>query len=748
MKQFHNIRIHIIEPHPDDAFGSASALCFFGAGGVCVHTVTDSQDDRSGTDLTRQPDTRKYITQHQEYGLKDYHWELRIKEAVPYAEMMESYRKNYGAETLSRLCAVLTEIVETAAREHAILASPLGILHPMHMLASGIVLDIASQRLNPEQLWIYVDHPYDLHSMDTDIMQQSIRYAQNRLGWKLLRYDVGGNCQLKAGKIVRAVYHDLHHAEFDGAFEKTMCSFYLPAVSENSSAQIFAPAVLENSSMQTAAHDLVKFARHLQLSRSDILMITSQAYPFLGGGGLANVIYGMGKTAQNFTGQLRILLFCDGSECNFGIRIRETEFKYDAPDGSVRKCSLTTRNYQGLCYYLLSVPELFEGVQEDPQPHIYVELADIVLSRVLELLDFEPCILHCHDWQSAGIPLLIKTKYNKNPACKNIKVVYTIHFYGYQGVCRLREIKPFLDSVPGSRQRQILKKLQYLSLGAQKMAGVSDPELGSLMNAGIRFADCVSTVSPGYARELQTYPALGKNVKVTGIRNGIYIDGKTVSRLDAHTFSEEKRKSKRRLQEALGLEMDAEAMLICMTARLEPVKGVDDVLVILQHLMRLPVQIVIMGDELPFREGYYSGRLRRLAGMFSLKFCYLPFDRKTEMDLYMGADVLLMPSHVESCGTVQMLAMHFGVIPAVSCIAALEDSVALPSKERMEKGVGYFFYHSDCWMMYETILKILDDFRDKEKWDRMVWKNIVTDFSWVNGPVKKYMELYHRLLSQ
>jgi len=735
IRQHEGIRIHIIEPHPDDAIGSAAALCFSGAK-ITVHTVCDPHDDRSGIDLTKQPESRKYISSHKDYGFEDYHWDLREREIVPYGEMVKGYQKNYGEGPLGRLKEVLSGIIAAAINENAVLSCPLGILHPMHMLVSSLVLELAAYRLEPGQLWIYIDHPYDLHSINTNLLQQAVQYARQLLGWELTRYDAGGRgCQTKAGKIVRAIYHDLHHAEFDGAFEKTLCSFYLP--------KMFAGFFVQHKGEDAWN----SFARRLHLQKPGVLMVTSQAYPFIGGGGMANVVYGLGKTIQNFADQVRILLYCNGKEHVCGNFIEETPFTYQAPDGCKYMCRLTVRDYQGIRYYLLSVPELFRKQQDSPQPYTYLLLADIVLKKVLGLLDFNPGIFHCHDWQSAGIPLLLKTKYRGSLDCRNKRVLYTIHFYGYQGVCRFETLKPFLGLTSDYCERRVLKRIQYLTPQAQKMAGTLKPGLVTMMNAGIQFSDCVSTVSQSYAKELAGYPALKEIKKVVGIRNGMFEDLEDMAcPYDENTFVTEKPKCKHFLQETLGFEIDEDTLLICMTARLEPIKGIDDVLTVIPFLMQLPVQLVVMGDEQLSNAGAYSLRLKQLSQMFPKKLCHMPFEAQREAQLYMASDLLLMPSHVESCGTVQMFAMHYGVVPAVSCISALKDSVTLSHKEQMDKGVGYFFYYADCWMIYEVILKALEDYKDKQKWNHMVWKNMVTDFGWANGSIKKYMELYHQLL--
>lgn len=720
------LRIHVIEPHSDDALGSAPALCFCPGAQVVIHTIAGGGPDRDSIDLSVRSECKKYVKAHRKYFLPDYDWDLRIREQIPYENILEEYRRQYGDRQLEKLSEVLQEIIDEVWKEQAHLAIPLGIMHPMHVLVSSMALELVKLwRIKPGKLWIYVDHPYDLHSMGTSLMKQSVSYAEKELGYCMARFDAVGTDLYATGEILRRIYKNHHHAEFDGAFYKTLCGFYLP------------------EKISREQKKLVK------LQKLNILMVAAQGYPFIKGGGMANVLYGLSRSLQNFASDTRILLPWFGRMPEDGAFLMRKEFSHGLPDGSQVECILESRDYQGIIYYLLAIPGI---LRDDRTPLPYAAFAEIILGKVLPMLDYVPDILHCHDWQSAMIPFLLKTRYKKEPLYRKMKSLYTIHFYGYQGILRGKDLRQLLDFPDDRKTDRIFSKLQFLTPKAKKMLEVQQPSLISFMNAGIYFADAVSTVSEGYAEEISDYPAFKKGPEVVGIRNAILYDVynpvtdiNLSGNYDSENFADRKAEIKVQFQRWAGLEENKEIPLICMVCRLETVKGMDSVIEILPELLKLPLQMVIMGDE--GREGYYSHSLEKVKQQFPLKFVHLPFQINKETEVYAASDVILVPSLSESCGTAQLIAMHYGVVPVVSCLTSLRDSVTPLRKEKMDKGVGYLIYPDDGAMLYEAMIMVLQDFRNKEKWNYMVWKCMVTDFSWQGAAMKKYVTLYHRIIS-
>lgn len=183
--------------------------------------------------------------------------------------------------------------------------------------------------------------------------------------------------------------------------------------------------------------------------------------------------------------------------------------------------------------------------------------------------------------------------------------------------------------------------------------------------------------------------------------------------------------------------------MFCMVSRLSKVKGIDTVLNIVGHLLEKSVQLVIVGDD--DEGGRYALALKELMDNHRDRFLYFAFRPELEFQVYAAADILLMPSLSESCGMTQILAMQYGVVPIVSMLSGIQDTVAPFCQETPEKGVGYMVYPDSCWMLLEIIMVAIEDFHDKKLWNRLVKKNMSTDFRWENGTLKSYMELYHQL---
>lgn len=363
----------------------------------------------------------------------------------------------------------------------------------------------------------------------------------------------------------------------------------------------------------------------------------------------------------------------------------------------------------------------------------------------------------------------------------HLKVAYTIHFYGYKGIFKKDRILKYVGLdyeqcrlCVSCGENCPLDRIDLLSPMAQNELNVTPSQM-SFMKAGIEFADVVTTVSEGYAKELRRYPDC-MNIQVIGIRNGLAqqryhfsedsgfmdINGEALCGLNdeeekekAALLLETKRNNKARLQEKLGLREESSIPLICMVSRLTAVKGIEVVKCIVQELLAIPTQLVIVGDDDDRVGRPYATFFHGLEQRYPGEFAYRSFSEELELQTYAGADMVLMPSLSEACGTTQMLAMRYGAVPIVSMISAFEDTV-LDFKSRGKKadprywgkGIGFYAYKDDCWVLLEVIKKAAAIYRNEESAGE--WAKIAVDcakvrFGWKNGSIRKYLELYHRL---
>ncbi len=392
----------------------------------------------------------------------------------------------------------------------------------------------------------------------------------------------------------------------------------------------------------------------------------------------------------------------------------------------------------------------------------FAVFCDALLQKGLDVTGYVPTVCHCNDWQTALIPFLQKTKYCRR--YRELKTVYTIHFYGYKGIFPKKEMLSQLGMEKEDcrfcitcKEDCVLDRTDLLNKTARGELVPIPPSLMSCMRAGIEFADVVTTVSRGYAKELESYPDFA-GVEVVGIRNGIITMKERMGSGFPSGFSSSderkayKRRSKEKLQREPGLEVNADTPVICMVSRLAIEKGMELVRNILQFLLDEGAQMVLVGDDSDRVRRPYAAYFERVAGAEAGRFAYRPFSEETEYHTYAGADILLMPSLSEACGTTQMNAMQFGVIPVVSMLSAFKDTVLDYKDYRQEenayqgRGIGFYAYKDDCWVFLEVLKKVLKIFRtDSEEWDAICEICSGTDFSWKNKAVLGYLQLYNGL---
>jgi len=759
------IRIYAIEPHPDDVLGSASGLCYSSGTSVTLHTICRTRDERDSVILDENI-TQKYksvrkkpnIIKHYKYNLDDFHYDNRNKNPdMNYDVLLQEYLERYGTEAVEQLMEYMGGIIAEAKEEGAYVAFPLGIEHPMHMLAAyACAAQIKQKGFDTERVIIYVDHPYDFQNIETGRLQKARDYLQKELGIKLVRGDDLSVDQSILQGIITEIYGAKHYGEFDGSLENTFCSYFI------------SEAALESVS------------RFLKIHINNVLYITAQAKPYYKTGGLGEVAYVYCRALKDFVNDVRIMMpKYSGDDIRNDIHDCTTgcyEFQYKGRPESIGDLSgrIEERCYNDLIYYLVDIEGYFEGRNRfDAGSHgkVFAVFCDAIIQKVLGIIDYTPSVLHCNDWQTALIPMLKKTKYEYFRP--ELKVVYTVHFYGYRGIFSKKRICDYIgldkencrlclactDNCPLSR----IDMLSNEDLGKLNVT----PSQMSFMKAGIEFSDAVSTVSKGYAKELQGYPDFA-GIKVTGIRNGIdhqrykFAEGSGFTDIKIDDFRECKRRNKEQLQEKLGLKKDSHVPVICMVSRLTVVKGIETVKNIAGEILSIPAQLVIIGDddvaagnggtaERPY-ENFFRRLERENPGMLA----YRRYSEELEYQTYAGADILLMPSLSEACGTTQMNAMRYGVVPIVSMIHAFHDTV-LDFKDRdkkkedagyWDKGIGFYAYKDDCWVLLEVIKKAVEIYQDSEctgTWERIAKDCSRVNFGWENRSIKEYLNLYNGL---
>jgi len=427
-----------------------------------------------------------------------------------------------------------------------------------------------------------------------------------------------------------------------------------------------------------------------------ILMVSSEATPFAKAGGLADAVSALSRALQRAGHDVRILLpryYCvDRTKLE---RVTES-FSVEWPAGSIQaglyKSVLPSSKVP---VYFIDHEGLFGrdgiyGTKAEPDFADNTERFGLLSRAAFKLcrhLSWFPDILHAHDWPTSLVPVYLRELERGGDFARTASVL-TVHNLGYQG------------AYPAGR---------FPSTGLPwERFGPAGFERGSTLNllaAGIHSADFLTTVSPTYAREIQT-PALGagldgllrhRSASLVGILNGVD-ESEWNPESDPHiprTYGpaslSAKDESKARLQAAMGLPIDPTVPLIGMTTRLSEQKGIGELFGPLHGsawriCTEMRVQMAILGSG----ETWCEDELRSLASRLPNFRARIGYDEALAHLITAGSDFFLMPSHYEPCGLAQLYALRYGTLPIVRRTGGLADTVE-NYDETSGSGTGFMF---------------------------------------------------------
>ncbi|MDP3030773.1 MAG: glycogen synthase GlgA [Rhodocyclaceae bacterium] len=351
-------------------------------------------------------------------------------------------------------------------------------------------------------------------------------------------------------------------------------------------------------------------------------------------------------------------------------------------------------------------------------------------------LDWRPDILHCHDWQTALAPYYLRF-YEKGGAAS----VLTIHNLAFQGI-----FPP-----------QVLDELGLLA-SDWHIDGVEYYGHLSFLKAGLRHADLLTTVSPTYAREIQTEAeGMGlqgllksRAAQLTGILNGIDTtvwnpagDSHLAAAYDRDHLAA-KAANKAALQQQFGLPERADIPLFAVVSRLTSQKGLDLVAAAGDRLAALPAQLVVLGTGDKTLETAFSELAERHPREIAVR---IGFDEALAHRIEGGADIFLMPSRFEPCGLNQMYSLAYGTPPLVRATGGLADTVVNYSVANLNNGSanGFVFADATPAALLHTIRRAVRVWQDPERWRQLQQNAMAGDYSW-RTPAARYRDLYAALL--
>lgn len=475
-----------------------------------------------------------------------------------------------------------------------------------------------------------------------------------------------------------------------------------------------------------------------------VLFVASEANPYLGSGGLADVIGSLPKTlAANGKYDVRVVMPLYGDISDKYRSQMRFLMNFNVPLAWRNQyCGVFSLKADGVTFYFIDNEYYFKrsglyGFYDDGERFAYFSKAAL---EMMVHLDYYPEILHCHDWQTALSVVYLKTLYANRYGYDHIKALFTIHNIEYQG------------------------KYGYDCLG--DLFGLPEsvkPALDydgclNLMKGAIQFSDRFSTVSRMYANEIKNpffahglqYAICENEFKLTGILNGIdetVYNPETDEKLFRNYSADDtsgKAVCKKELQKMLGLPEKDDAPLISIISRLVPAKGLDLIKCVIEELLAENVQVVILGKG----ESDYEDYFRILADRYSGKCrAIIAYNKDLASKIYSASDIFLMPSKQEPCGLSQMIACRYGAVPVVRATGGLFDSISPYNNDMRNGGNGFVFGNYNAHEMLYVIKDAVYTFGNKDEWRGIMKRAMTTDFSWKKSS-GEYEKLYDNMLGE
>lgn len=475
-----------------------------------------------------------------------------------------------------------------------------------------------------------------------------------------------------------------------------------------------------------------------------IAVVASECVPFSKTGGLADVV-----------GALPAALAALGHEVSvFLPKYRQTRLaepktiiqSITVPfDDRYRFCSVLDGGIaHGVRFYFIDYPPYFDrdalygtplgDYRDNAERFGLFSRAAIEAAKILGA----PDIFHCHDWQSALVPILLRSLYADDPALQDAATVFTIHNIGYQGL-----FPP--DTLP-----LLLLPWDLFTIDKLEFYGKVNFLKGALV-----FSDFITTVSKRYSQEIQSSEygfglegvLRARSATVSGILNGVdyeewnpETDKYTACHFNSTTLAE-KAKCKQDLLAEFGANgADPKLPVIGIVSRFAAQKGFDLISQVADRLAREEMIVVALGSG----DKEYEDLFRRLNKQYPQKFAIrIAYDNKLAHKIEAGADLFLMPSRYEPCGMNQIYSLRYGTVPIVRATGGLDDTIENwdPSTK---KGTGFKFTEYTGEALLASLRTALQVYRDPAAWQVLMRNGMSKDFSW-SASAREYVKVFERV---
>jgi len=474
-----------------------------------------------------------------------------------------------------------------------------------------------------------------------------------------------------------------------------------------------------------------------------IAFAASEGVPFSKTGGLADVVGALPRALAAQGHQISVYLprYRQTKLTDQQTVVRSITVPYD---DEYRFCSVVAGGSNGgIRYYFVEYPPYFDrealygtpvgDYPDNAERFAMFSRAVIEASKILGV----PQVFHCHDWQSALVPVMLRTLYAQDPAFRDVGSVFTIHNMGYQGLFPA-EILPLL-----------MLPWDLFTISKMEFFGQVNFLKGALV-----FSDYVTTVSKKYSQEIQTTEygfglegvLRNRAATVTGILNGVDYDewspesDKFIKAKYSPADHTDKAKDKQDLLVTFGIKSgDANLPVIGIVSRFAAQKGFDLIAQIMDRLAREELILVVLGTG----DKEYEEMFLRLQKQFPQKIAVkVAYDNAIAHKIEAGADMFLMPSRYEPCGLNQIYSLKYGTVPIVRATGGLDDTIE-PWDARTGKGTGFKFSEYNGESLLLTVRAALQAFRDEASWQVLMRNGMSRDFSW-SASAKEYVKIYER----
>ena len=507
-------------------------------------------------------------------------------------------------------------------------------------------------------------------------------------------------------------------------------------------------AAVKETAVEAAADEIAAAAEEQipDTPRRSIAFIGSECYPFVKTGGLGDVMYSLPKALIHRNCDVKVILpryKCIPQKYQEKMVYRGSFYMDLTSDGKQYYVGIMEYVWDGVVYDFIDNEEFFGGDKpytnliDDIPKYCYFGKAALA---ALNYMNWQPNIIHCHDWQAGLVPVYLREFFQNTPI-GNAKTMITIHNLRFQGIYNIETIK-YWTNLPDYVFNKDALTQNWLD--------------ANMFKGGLTYSNMITTVSNTYAGEIQT-DEYGEGLadhlryhsgKLRGIVNGIDYDiwDPSKDKNIAAPYSNEdaiakKKENKLALQKELGLEENEGKFVIGLISRLTNQKGLDLVNACIPQIMDPFTQVVILGTGDPEYENSFRYYENQYKGQLA---ACIQYDEARSHRIYAGCDALLVPSQFEPCGLTQLIAMHYGTVPIVRETGGLKDTVE-PYNMYYDSGNGFTFDRYETGLLYDAINRAKTlYFENRYNWDEMVHRDMAKNVSWDNS-AKQYKDLYLEL---